>query len=423
MAKTDWQIGDTVQPEDMNQLGQEINELRTELDNIEIPPASTEKAGIVQLSNAVNSLSESLAATPKAVKTAYDRAEQAFQLGNERKEEVVDALIAVGVSASTSESWDSLISKIASVIRATGNADRSEVLSGRTFSNASANGLTGTMPNRGAVAATLTNQGQQYTVPQGYHNGQGKVTANIANLNAGNVRSGATVGGVAGTFSSFTNGAAANQILTGRSAAVNGNVVNGTMPNLGGNQPAQAVRARNNTILGLRPQQAGYYPAGTGNWLEWDEPNWKPENIVEGVSMFGKVGTLEHIEFTAGDNFTIIEFPDESVNTQYNSREDWGRYAGFPQVTFKFGGTVRLRYAARWSSSGSRGYIRWYNATKGIPYSERTITSTNTVSFTEDISVDIGDVVLLQAKWPGVKSGRFYVGLDQRITTAKNPLF
>lgn len=106
MAKTDWQIGDTVQPEDMNQLGQEINELRTELDNIEIPPASTEKAGIVQLSNAVNSLSESLAATPKAVKTAYDRAEQAFQLGNERKEEVVDALIAVGVSASTSESWD-----------------------------------------------------------------------------------------------------------------------------------------------------------------------------------------------------------------------------------------------------------------------------------------------------------------------------
>ncbi len=292
MAKTDWQIGDTVQPEDMNQLGQEINELRTELDNIEIPPASTEKAGIVQLSNAVNSLSESLAATPKAVKTAYDRAEQAFQLGNERKEEVVDALIAVGVSASTSESWDSLISKIASVIRATGNADRSEVLSGRTFSNASANGLTGTMPNRGAVAATLTNQGQQYTVPQGYHNGQGKVTANIANLNAGNVRSGATVGGVAGTFSSFTNGAAANQILTGRSAAVNGNVVNGTMPNLGGNQPAQAVRARNNTILGLRPQQAGYYPAGTGNWLEWDEPNWKPENIRDGVSMFGKVGSV-----------------------------------------------------------------------------------------------------------------------------------
>ena len=291
MAKTDWQIGDTVQPEDMNQLGQEINELRTELDNIEIPPASTEKAGIVQLSNAVNSLSESLAATPKAVKTAYDRAEQAFQLGNERKEEVVDALIAVGVSASTSESWDSLISKIASVIRATGNADRSEVLSGRTFSNASANGLTGTMPNRGAVAATLTNQGQQYTVPLGYHNGQGKVTANIANLNAGNVRSGATVGGVAGTFSSFTNGAAANQILTGRSAAVNGNVVNGTMPNLGGNQPAQAVRARNNTILGLRPQHGGFYPAGTGNWLEWDEPNWKPENIGAGVSMFGKVGT------------------------------------------------------------------------------------------------------------------------------------
>lgn len=33
MAKTDWQMDDTVMPDDMNQLGQEINELKTIIDN------------------------------------------------------------------------------------------------------------------------------------------------------------------------------------------------------------------------------------------------------------------------------------------------------------------------------------------------------------------------------------------------------
>ncbi|OMI52674.1 tail protein, partial [Escherichia coli N40513] len=41
--------------------------------------ASTTKKGIVQLSSATNSTSESLAATPKAVKAAYDNAEKRLQ--------------------------------------------------------------------------------------------------------------------------------------------------------------------------------------------------------------------------------------------------------------------------------------------------------------------------------------------------------
>ena len=55
-----------------------------------------------------------------------------------------------------------------------GNALPAEVLSGKTFTND--NGAqTGTMPNRGAVSETLT-AGQIYTVPEGYHNGEGTVT-------------------------------------------------------------------------------------------------------------------------------------------------------------------------------------------------------------------------------------------------------
>ncbi|AZS18175.1 hypothetical protein EI981_07075 [Paenibacillus lutimineralis] len=70
----------------------------------------------------------------------------AFQAGNERKKEVVDALIALGVSASTVDSWDTLIGKISTIIRATGNAVASDVRAGMTFSNASGNNLIGTMP-------------------------------------------------------------------------------------------------------------------------------------------------------------------------------------------------------------------------------------------------------------------------------------
>lgn len=43
--------------------------------NINVPEASLTEKGIVQLSNATNSTSENMAATPKAVKTAYDHAD------------------------------------------------------------------------------------------------------------------------------------------------------------------------------------------------------------------------------------------------------------------------------------------------------------------------------------------------------------
>lgn len=157
MAKTDWTLTDTVKPDDFNNIGREINQLRTDVDHIEVPPASLTEAGIVQLSNATNSTSEAQAATSKAVKAAYDAAAvaqttanavnsaaaAAFQLGNERKAEVVAALVAWGISASTSESWDSLLSKMKAII------------------------------NRGAQVITpgTTNK----AIPAGYHNGSGYV--------------------------------------------------------------------------------------------------------------------------------------------------------------------------------------------------------------------------------------------------------
>lgn len=65
------------------------------------------------------------------------------------------------------------------------------------------------MANNGAISKTL-NAGQSYTVPAGYHNGSGKVTAN--------------------SLASQTQATAvAGDILTGKTAWVNGKQIAGTM--------------------------------------------------------------------------------------------------------------------------------------------------------------------------------------------------
>jgi hypothetical protein len=168
---------------------------------VDIPDASLTVKGKVQLSSATDSAAEDRAATPKAVKAAYDLADQAFQVGNERKKEVVDALVALGVSASINDSWATLISKMATVIKATGNAAVGDVLAGKTFSNDGANGLTGTMPNQGA--RTITPGTANQSIAAGYHNGSGYVKGD-ANLIAGNIPKDKTIFGVTGNLERLT---------------------------------------------------------------------------------------------------------------------------------------------------------------------------------------------------------------------------
>ena len=63
--------------------------------------------------------------------------------------------------------------------------------------------LVGTMPNRGAVTGVIDTVAGEYTVPQGYHDGSGKVgidSTEQAKIIAGNIKSGVEILGVTGTY-------------------------------------------------------------------------------------------------------------------------------------------------------------------------------------------------------------------------------
>lgn len=80
-----------------------------------------------------------------------------------------------------------------------GTAQPEHVLEGYTIGTE--NGIvSGTMPNRGAINQTITTQSGQIIIPEGYHDGNGKVTAYFANLTSENIRYQITIGGVTGTL-------------------------------------------------------------------------------------------------------------------------------------------------------------------------------------------------------------------------------
>ena len=73
-----------------------------------------------------------------------------------------------------------------------------EILAGKT-AHARGRGLTGTMPNNGAVSGTIDTKTGEYTIAQGYHDGSGKVAISPqeqAKIIGTNIREGITILGV-----------------------------------------------------------------------------------------------------------------------------------------------------------------------------------------------------------------------------------
>ena len=86
-------------------------------------------------------------------------------------------------------------------------AAAAEILAGKT-AYVSGNKLTGTMKNNGAVIKKITTRDEEATIPQGFHDGSGKVGIDATEkgkLVANNIREGVTILGVEGTMSGSEN--------------------------------------------------------------------------------------------------------------------------------------------------------------------------------------------------------------------------
>ena len=82
-------------------------------------------------------------------------------------------------------------------------AAAAEILAGKTAYNKGVK-VTGEMKNNGAVSGKITTKSGTYTVPQGYHDGSGKVSIDAteqAKIIGANIRQGVNILGVEGTMS------------------------------------------------------------------------------------------------------------------------------------------------------------------------------------------------------------------------------
>ena len=163
--------GSGASDEELAALQEQVEELQQQVNNLE----NTK----IELEGTIEDLNEQL---------------EQEQENNAALQEQIDSLEEqVANLISTKEQLEQTINNLNTQIanlqakQATGNATVADVLSGKTFSNSTQSGLTGTMANRGTLNWAPSNS-TSYSIPAGYYSGGTISTANAYNggYNAGN---------------------------------------------------------------------------------------------------------------------------------------------------------------------------------------------------------------------------------------------
>ena len=204
------------------------------------------------------------------------------------------------------------------------------------------------MPNRGAVTQTL-NAGGSYTIPAGYHNGSGKITA--------------------ASLSSQTSGTAtATQILSGKTAWVNGKKITGTMANRGNLN----WKPSNGTTYTV---PAGYYSGGTldsrdaynngynAGYTEGINANTGKYTLIDlGIgSSFDVKSVYANYSSLTNDNF-IVKVENISVSgSTTNNDNDNSSYSGSFSVTPTISYNSSTGILTLGNLSRRRSYKTWGN--------------------------------------------------------------
>jgi hypothetical protein len=190
----------------------------------------------------------------------------------------------------TGGAWGPQIGTYTCPATATGTAVAADVLAAKTFSNSSSNGITGTMADNGAFGLSCGAANQSVTA--GYYSG-GTLTGD-ADLVAGNIRSGMNIFGVAGSskvMDTSAGTAAAGDILSGKTAFVNGATVTGTVTagsNVTGTAGSLSMTIPDGLYSGSKTATANDADLIAGN-------------IKSGVNIFGVNGDSNVVNTSTGD--------------------------------------------------------------------------------------------------------------------------
>ncbi|MDF2636335.1 MAG: hypothetical protein K0R78_3209 [Pelosinus sp.] len=177
---------------------------------------------------------------------------------------------------------------------AEGNASPGDVLATKTFSSDNDTGITGTMPNRGAVTITPGTANQAITA--GYHNGSGYV-AGDPDLISANIKAGSNIFNIAGKTevvdtTEATNPIAAASVLSGKVGFVNGAKVTGSI----------ASKAAQTYTPGTTDQTiaANQYLSGIQTIV--GDADLVTGNIKAGATIFNVAGKTEVVDTTEATN-------------------------------------------------------------------------------------------------------------------------
>ena len=345
-------------------LQEEITKLQNQLTTSQTENEKL-KAQIAELNKQVTNLNTQLGEKNKTIETQKQEIANLQGQITEKDKVISQKNETIKTMQSTIDGLNTQIAELNRQIealnakQATGNAVVSDVLAGKTFSNSSGVGLVGTMANRaGQIVAwsgyeTISVQphpddnsqglvtiSNQYGA-DGYYNGNSKITGNVANLNANNIKAGVNVGrfdgtaGITGTFTSDGT-ATANNLSNGATAYVNGQKITGNGTDVN--------NAYNNG------HSAGYnegYNAGKGSV--------EKRTVTASQSNFGNYNTYGHarsvaVQIPSVSGKTMVSYGIKSIYV-YNSNSNFG--AGTFQ-TQQDGNTIYVYSTdCKWSSGGT----------------------------------------------------------------------
>ena len=191
---------DDLNTNDKTNVIRAINELNSHIDENTNNITSMEE-NITEIEGEINTIQNNIGVLDNLTTTNKSNLVEAinelFQSGNNAKQELVAALVAKGLGATTDMSFNELMGMLNGLtlgVIPTGTAVASDVLSGKTFINSTGQTLTGNIVSRGSK--TITPGTSNQTLDAGYYSGV--TISGDSDLKSANIIYGKTIFGVSG---------------------------------------------------------------------------------------------------------------------------------------------------------------------------------------------------------------------------------